>query len=115
MKRVIKPNRLIAICLVVTAWLTSLCLFMPPSHACCPEGKATVHKVLPPCCMGASVTQVQPELTGYNPPELWLGTALFEHQALLNTQQATLEQSRNDLVYVPDQSNRYLELRVLLN
>lgn len=112
-----KPNRLLAIFLVVAAWLTSLCLFMEPSHACCQQGKQAIQKVLPACCVGDSATPAQPAQTGHGgpAPDLWLGSALFDYQALLNYQQPALEQSRKDLTYVPDQSGRYLELRVLLN
>jgi hypothetical protein len=112
-----KSNRFLAIFLVVAAWLTSLCLFMEPSHACCEQGKRAIEKVLPPCCVGDSATQAQPDQTGHSgpTPDLWLGGTSFDYQALLNYQQPALEQARKDLAYIPDQSGRYLELRVLLN
>lgn len=111
-----KPNRFTAIFLVVAAWLTSLCLFMPPSHACCQDGRHAIQKVLPACCVVNPAIQAQPDHTGFgaSPPDLGLSPPVFDYKALLSAQ-PILAQSRTDLAFVPDQSDRYLKLRVLLN
>lgn len=112
-----KPNRLLAIFLVVAAWLTSLCLFMEPSHACCQQGQHKLQQVLPSCCVSQAVVPAQPDLTGYDgpTPHQWVSASLFDYQALLNLEQPNVQRSRQDLAHVPDQSGRHLELRILLN
>lgn len=109
-------NKLTAIFLVVAAWLTSLCLFMPPSHACCQQGRHAIQKVLPACCVINPANVIAPDQTGFAGPlpDLALSHAPFDYQALLADQPA-LMQSRRDLAFLHDESDRYLELRVLLN
>lgn len=112
-----KSNRFLVIVVVVAAWLTSLCLFTGPSHACCQSGQRhALQKELPVCCVVQPVVQTQPDQTGFSGPlpDLALSAVPFDYQALLDLQPG-LGQSRTDLAFVPDQSNRYLELGVLLN
>jgi hypothetical protein len=111
-----KSNRFLVIVVALAAWLTSLCLLTGPSHACCQPGRHTVQKELPACCVVQPATQVQPDQTGFNGPlpDLALSSLPFDYLALLGLQPG-LGQSRMALAFVPDQSNRYLELRVLLN
>ncbi len=109
-------NKRTAIFLVVALWLTSLCLFMPSSHACCQKEPQAIQKVLPACCVINPANVIAPDQTGFNGPlpNLALSNAPFDYQALLADQYA-LMQSRTDLAFLADESDRYLELRVLLN
>ncbi|WP_373533152.1 hypothetical protein [Vampirovibrio sp.] len=111
-------HKLTALFLAVSAWLVSLCLFMPPSHACCPPGRHEAQKQLPACCVVNPVTVTQPDQTGFTGPLPNMGWVSssglgFDYQALL-AEQPALMQSRTDLAFRPDQSKRYLELGVLL-
>ncbi len=112
-----KSNRFLVIFVALAAWLTSLCLFTGPSHACCQQGRGhAVQKELPACCVVQPATQAQLDQTGFSGPlpDLALSGVAFDYQALLGLQ-PVLGQSRTDLAFIPDQSNRHLELRVLLN
>lgn len=109
-------NKLTAIVLVVAAWFTSLCLFTLPSHACCEQPANYKSKAMAACCASPTLMQQQAPQTGAGLDSATVVFSLpFDFSAFFNPQSTKTNLSRLALRHVPDQSARYLELRVLLN
>ena len=109
-------TKLLAGFLVLAAWLTSLCLLMEPSHACCQQARHAIQKTLPPCCVIDNASAVLDHASSHGfPPVDFSAFPAFDYQHLLNFKQTEISLSRQELAHVPDQSDRYLDLRVLLN
>jgi hypothetical protein len=106
----------LALFLIVAAWVTTLCITMAPSHACCKQTTNHLTAALPSCCTGQWVIQPsdQPVSHGLDPGP-WVSAQPVHPIDFLNIQSASQVQSWLASAHVPDQSGRYLELRVLLN
>jgi hypothetical protein len=100
----------------VAAWaLAFLCVLPEPSHACCQGVQPHRAAMAMPCCTASSTTvTATPSLN--IPSGEWSAVPVMPPPVLPQSafvsgdSQALLAQQ-----YIPDQSGRYLELRVLLN
>jgi len=109
-------HRLLAAFLVTMAWLASWCIVMEPSHACCKQAVDRLSASMPACCSGQLVIQPadQQSTHGFDFGP-WVAQGRFNILDFLNTATVEGHQSALAKAHVPDQSGRYLELRVLLN
>jgi hypothetical protein len=109
-------NRLLTAFLVAMAWLASGCVVMEPSHACCKEAMDRLSATLPACCTGHVFIPPADQQTGHGfDPGPWISQNHFELRHFLNAAMTEDYQSAVASAHVPDQSGRYLELRILLN
>ena len=102
--------------LMVAVWLTTVCVAMAPSHACCKPSASHLAAALPSCCTAHAVVQPSQQSAGNGlNPDLWPSATAFNASDFLSHQTNSVNASRLASAQVPDQSGRYLELRVLLN
>lgn len=96
------------------AWvLMVFCVGQPPAHACCQQGTANHHDVATvlPCCLSSTAVAV-PASDPPIPPAL---TFPFSAIVFNFSKQLPHESTLLASDYIPDQSQRYLDLRILLN
>jgi len=110
-------SRMTSILLMMAVWAASLCVFLAPAHACCPQSALKKDSALPACCVSNVTTlpKALPE-TGGSDPCQWVSPAvsqLFEGHWL--TQKAPKTISLLATRHIADQSNRHQELNVWLN
>lgn len=110
-------SRITAAFLIVAAWFATLCVFAVPSHACCKSSPASKANTVKECCVtplakAALVQQSLSSADGPTPDLIGPPIKVFEG---LDLGLEPVQQSILASGHVPDQSGRYLELRVLLN
>jgi hypothetical protein len=115
---------LTALLLALVAWFASLCLFALPAHACCQQSvnyrqsSSASHPMMTvaACCESQTFIQkpASQATNGLDTTTIGAGHS-FDFSAIFDPQADQTNLSRLALRHVPDQSGRYLELRVLLN
>lgn len=119
-----RPNRwkqasgksLAALLALLFAWVVTVCIVPQPSHACCKAPMSKQAKADMPCCSIKAATQtISREPQQPLQPEPIIPVHHVEAGLHFSPVIAELNQSLTASAWTPDQSGRYLELRVLLN
>lgn len=97
------------------AWVVVFCTIPQPAHACCKSADGKLNAEMP-CCVMKSVAQLAErsflDMPGLEPVVAPLvNVPAFDFTSLHSVAEVSYLAS----LWVPDQSGRYLDLRVLLN
>ena len=116
MSQILK-NRMLSGLLVLAVWVTSLCVLVAPSHACCQKETHQLSTALANCCLShmAPMPKADPELSGSGGVDFQAPTSFLPGFAFWEQRQKNISLTFLNNRHVPDQSNRHQELSVWLN
>lgn len=116
MNQVLK-NRLLSGLLILAVWVTSLCILVAPSHACCQKDNHQISTALANCCLSHVVPlpKAGPELSGSGGHVFQAPSPFLPEFAFWEQHQKSIALALRSNRHVPDQSNRHQELSVWLN